>query len=127
MIRVAGLMKIDQIHRCHHITDQGDLSDLRLTAHRTRHRDGPGCQRELSLPGVEQTRCQEPAAYRNVPPALTAQGTNRLGTRRPGAGSEGRHARQPVVRRPLPGSPRHQGIAPDIGTAGGCEDEPIEL
>ena len=63
----------------------------------------------------------------DVPLALTAEGTNRLGARWPGAAREGRDARQPVMGRPLPGSPRDQGIAPDVTTTRSCEHQPIEL
>ena len=127
MLGVADLVKIDQIHCRNHVSDQRDLSDLRLATHGSGHCYGAGLERQLVLPGVVQSGCQEPAAHSNVPSALTAEGTNGLGNRRAGAGIEGRHARQPVMGRPLPGSPRDQGIAPDVAATRGSEHEPVEL
>ena len=124
---VADLMKINEIHRGDHIADQGHLSDLRLAAHRCGHCNGAGRTGELGLPGVEKSRREEPTAHGNVPSTLTAQGTDSFRGRRPGASRERRHTRQPVVRRPLPGSPRDQGIAPDVAAASRCEDQSIEL
>ena len=120
-------MKIDKIHCRDHVTDQGDLSDLRLATHRRGNGDCARLERELGLSGVEQSWREEPAADGDVSPALTAERANGLGGRRSGAGCERRHARQPVMRRPLPGSPRDQGIAPDIAATGSCEDQSIEF
>jgi hypothetical protein len=127
MLGVRGLMKIDQVHCRNDVSDQRDLSDLGLATHRRGHSYSARIERELGLPGVLQPRRQEPATHGNVPPALTAEATNGLSTRWPGAAREGRHARQSVMGRPLPGSPRNKGVAPDVTATGRSEHKPIEF
>ena len=110
-----------------HVAGQGHLGDLGLAAHRRRHGDRAGLERQLGLTGVEQSGRQEPAADGDVPTALGPEGAHRLGCGRPGPGRERRDARQPVVGRPLPRPAGDQGVAADVGAAGRGEDQPVQL
>src|SRR5512132_3181350 len=128
-LRVSSfdLVQIDKIHGGDHITDQRDLSYLRFATHGSRNRDGAGLPSELGLPGVEQAGRKEPAANSNVSSTLAAESADRLCRRGTGASCEGCYAGQPVMGRPLPGSPRHEGVAPDIGAAGRSEHQSVQL
>src|SRR6187200_661825 len=128
-LRVSSpnLLQIDQIHRGDHVTDQRDLSYLRLATHGSRNCDGAGLPSELGLPGVEQAGREEPAANSNVSSTLAAESADRLGRRGTGAGCKGRYAGQPVMGRPLPGPARHEGVTPDIGAAGRSEHQSVQL
>ena len=77
---VSGLdlVKINEVHRGDHVTDQGDLSDFGFATHGSGNRDGARLPSKLGLPGVEQAGCEEPAADGDVPSTLAAQGANRF-------------------------------------------------
>ena len=77
---VSGLdlVKINEVHSCDHVTDQGNLSDFGFATHGSRNRDGARLPSKLGLPGVEQAGCEKPAADGDVPPTLAAQGANRF-------------------------------------------------
>src|SRR4029453_9141710 len=128
-LRVSSrdLVQIDKIHRGDNVTDQRDLSYLRLATHRSRNCDGAGLPSELGLSGVEQAGREEPAANSNVSSTLAAESADRLGRRRTGASCKGCDTGQPVMGRPLPGPSRHEGVTPDIGAASHSEHESVQL
>ena len=72
------LVKIDQIHRGDHVTNQRDFGDFRLATHRGGNRDRARRLRALGLSGIQQTRREEPAPNGNVAPALATKSADRL-------------------------------------------------